>query len=46
MYQQGIMLSLVKQSIGMVGLILESKYLQERISTKLRLEIIQKHARW
>ena len=36
----------VRQSIGMEWQILASKYLQEPISTKLRLEIIQRHERW
>ena len=38
--------SKIGQFIGMVGLILESKYLQEHISIKSRLEIIQKLERW
>ena len=40
------MLNLVRQSIGMEELKLESLYLRELISTKLKLEIIQKHERW
>ena len=40
------MWNLTEQSIGMVGLKMVKKYLKEPISTKLRLEIIQKHARW
>ena len=39
------MWNLVKQYIGMVRLKIESKYLQELTSTKLRLEIIQELAR-
>ena len=46
MHQQGIMLSLVKQSIGMVGLILESKYLQELTSIRLKQETIQTPEKW
>jgi len=40
------MWSRVKQYIGMVGLKMESKYLQELTSIKSRQEIIQKHVRW
>ena len=40
------MLNPVKQYIGMVRLKMESKYLQELTSTKLRLEIIQTLERW
>ena len=39
------MWNLVKQYIGMVRLKMESRYLQELTSTKLRLEIIQELAR-
>ena len=39
------MLNPVKQYIGMVRLKMESRYLQELTSTKLRLEIIQELAR-
>ena len=39
------MWNLVKQYIGMIRLKMESKYLQELTSTKLRLEIIQELAR-
>ena len=46
MYQQVIMWSRVKQFIGMVELEMENKYLQVLISTKLRLEIIQKLEKW
>ena len=40
------MLSLVKRSIRMVELQMESKCLQEFTSIKLRLGIIQKLERW
>jgi len=40
------MLSQIGQSIGMVELKMESRYLQELTSIKLKLEIIQKHVRW
>ena len=36
----------VKQYIGMVGQILENKYLQALTSIKSRQETTQKHARW
>jgi len=40
------MLSLVKQSIGMVGLILESKYLQKLTSIRLKQETIPTPEKW
>ena len=36
----------VRLSIGMVGLKMENKYLQELTSIRLRQEIIQKHGRY
>ena len=46
MYQQGIMLSQVKQSIGMVGLKMENTYLQALTSIRYKQVTTQKHARW
>ena len=40
------MLNLVKQFIGMVGLKMESKYLQALTSIKSRQETTQKHEGW
>ena len=40
------MLNQIGQYIGIVGLKMESKYLQEHTSIRLRLERIQKHERW
>ena len=45
-YQQGIMLSLVKLSIGMEEVIVESMYLQALTFIRLKQEIIQTLEKW